>query len=75
MQTNWIGNKRVPGGGGEIAVLNPATEELIDPYPKVPKMMPMLLSYQRDVHLALGRRVLPWSGETQSDQRLKNSPV
>ena len=34
MQTNWIGNKRVPGGGGEIAVLNPATEELIDLIPK-----------------------------------------
>ena len=34
MQTNWIGNRSVPGSGGEIAVLNPATEDLIDFIPK-----------------------------------------
>ena len=34
MQTNWIGNRSVPGSGGEIAVLNPATEDLIDYIPK-----------------------------------------
>ena len=34
MQSNWIGNRPVPGGGGEIAILNPATEELIDSIPR-----------------------------------------
>ena len=34
MQSNWIGNRAVPGSGGEIAVLNPATEEFIDSIPK-----------------------------------------
>lgn len=34
MQTNWIGNCPVPGGGGEIVILNPATEELIDSIPR-----------------------------------------
>lgn len=34
MQTHWIGNRSVPGTGDEIAVLNPATETLIDAIPK-----------------------------------------
>ncbi len=34
MQSNWIGNRPVPGGGSEIAILNPATEELIDSIPR-----------------------------------------
>ncbi len=34
MQSNWIGNRPVPGSGGEIAILNPATQEFIDSIPK-----------------------------------------
>ena len=34
MQSNWIGNRPMPGGGSEIAILNPATEELIDSIPR-----------------------------------------
>jgi acyl-CoA reductase-like NAD-dependent aldehyde dehydrogenase len=33
MQTHWIGNRAVPGSGGEIAVVNPATEEIVDTIP------------------------------------------
>ncbi len=34
MQSNWIGNRPVPGGGGEIVILNPATEEPLDSIPR-----------------------------------------
>jgi len=33
MQTHWIGNRSVPGAGGDITVCNPATEERIDSIP------------------------------------------
>ena len=33
MQTNWIGNRAVPGAGGVIDVIDPATEALIDLIP------------------------------------------
>lgn len=33
MQTHWIGNRSVPGTGGEIGVCNPATEEGLDAIP------------------------------------------
>ncbi len=34
MQSNWIGNCPVPGSGGEIVILNPATEEPLDSIPR-----------------------------------------
>lgn len=34
MQTHWIANRPVPGSGGELGVLDPATEGLIDTIPK-----------------------------------------
>ena len=33
MQTNWIANRAIPGAGGGIAVLDPATEKTIDSIP------------------------------------------
>ena len=63
MQTNWIANRAVPGSGGEIAVLNPATEEQIDSIPKGS-------AADADAAVGAARRAFPaWAALAPNERR------
>ena len=64
MQTNWIENRPIEAHGGhEVAVVNPATEEVIDTIPRGS-------AADTDAAIAAARRAQPaWAARSPVERR------
>ncbi len=63
VQTHWIENRAVPGGGAEIPVVNPANEQVIDSIPKGS-------AAEADAAVNAARRAFPaWAALSPNERR------